>query len=440
MKNQLSSWFFIRSYSVIAAGILIIALALDSLMLWVLPDNQQSSADRYAAEFAMIEILLTQAGDEPDAVADSFSALLPRLQGALTMPVRLYDEADMGEQQAFLNALRNGEVQSFIDGDSREILYRMLPSSGQIIALGPLPAQPASLAFVETLVIVSYYVLVALLLLLWIWPFYRDLSSLRYAASQFGRDDFQTRVSVGSNSSILPVARSFNKMAERIQYLVTAHRDLTNAVAHELRTPLARFKFGVEMIPRLGDKQRLSDHLDAMKTDIQELEELIDEMLSYAKLSEDNLQLQLQPVKIQAWLHQQLAQYDQSQPPVVLDTQPADDATAVAYNPDLMARAVHNIIRNCMRYADSVVVVSYLISPDKVAIRICDDGPGIPETDRQRIFEPFARLDTSRDRQSGGYGLGLAIAQRILLGHGGDIEVLSNSPKGACFVLHWPYN
>ena len=118
---------------------------------------------------------------------------------------------------------------------------------------------------------------------------------------------------------------------------------------------------------------------------------------------------------------------------------PATDTT-VAFNPDLMARAIHNIIRNCIRYADSRVDVSCQVSGSEVSVCICDDGPGIADTDRQRIFEPFARLDTSRDRQSGGYGLGLAIAMRIMQRHGGQIHVESNDPHGACFVLRWPYN
>ncbi|ALO45747.1 ATP-binding protein [Pseudohongiella spirulinae] len=440
MKNQLSSWLFFRSYSVIAAGILIVALALDSLLLWLLPDNQQSSAERYSAEFAFIELILAGEGEEPGAVSRLFETMQPTLEEAAGVPVSLYEVAEMGDQQAFLTALRSGTVQTFIDGNSQEILYRMLPSGEQLIALGPLPAPPVSQASVETLVIVSYYLLVALLLFLWLRPFYRDLSALRHAASQFGRDDFETRVAVGSNSSILPVASSFNKMAERIQYLVTAHRDLTNAVAHELHTPLARFKFGLEMIPKMEAGERLTEHLNGMKSDVQELEELIDEMLTYARLSEDNLQLQLHTVRLNDWLKLQLAQYRDSQPPVLLNVKPEDDLTAVAFNPELLARAIHNIVRNCLRYAVTEVTVSCLIRAGEVKLCIFDDGPGIPEADWQRVFEPFARLDTSRDRQSGGYGLGLAIAKRILQRHGGDIHLAEHSPQGACFVLSWPYN
>ncbi len=439
MNSPHTSFLFLRSYLLIAAGFLIIAVVLDSLLLWLLPSGEQGNTERYAPQFAMIELLLMESGAEPDQVANRFDTLRSELDSALSMPVALYDPADMGDQSAFFAALDNGRITSYRDGESREILYKMLPATGQVVALGPLPAEPPSVAFIESTVIISYYALVALLLFLWIRPFYRDLSSLRYAASQFGRDDFKTRVSVSENSSIFPVAHSFNRMAERIQYLVTAHRELTNAVAHELRTPLARFKFAMEMVPKIKDELRLAEHLDAMKTDVQELEGLIDEMLTYAKLSEDNLQLQLQAIRIAPWLERQLAQYADSAVPVHLQST-TDPTCEVHFNSDLLARALHNIVRNCLRYAETAVVVSYSVENETTYIFVRDDGPGIPEEHHESIFEPFARLDTSRDRQSGGYGLGLAIARRILQRHGGDVRVDTHQTRGAGFILSWPYN
>lgn len=438
MNRKLSSWLFLRSYLLIAAGILIIAVVLDSVLVWLLPSGEQRTAERYQAEFALVELLLMENNTDAVQVAIRLEQLLPELERALTVPVAVYDAADMGDASAFFATLNHGEITSYRDADAREILYKLIPATGQVIALGPLPAEPPSVAFIETTVIISYYALVALLLFLWIRPFYRDLSSLRYAASQFGRDDFKTRVTVAENSSIFPVAQSFNKMAERIQYLVTAHRDLTNAVAHELRTPLARFKFAMEMVPKIRDEARLAAHLDAMKADVQELEALIDEMLSYAKLSEDNLQLPLQRIRLMPWLERQLTQYADSAISVLLQPGQVEAFREVEINSDMLARALHNIVRNCLRYADSAVTVSCSIESGTATIVIRDDGPGIPEEHHEHIFEPFARLDTSRDRQSGGYGLGLAIARRILQRHGGDILIEKQQSRGAGFILFWP--
>ncbi|MDP1933072.1 MAG: ATP-binding protein [Gammaproteobacteria bacterium] len=448
MKERFSSVFFLRSYVAIAAGILIIALALDSLLVWLIPAQNTEAAQRYAPDFALVELQLQGQNDaESDTgTTGRFRALEPQLEQALGLPLTLYSQDDFAGQDAFLTALLTGAVVSGFDSQGQEILYRLLGDSSQVLALGPLPEPTTSEDSIETIVIISYYVLVAILLFLWVRPFYRDLSALRHAASRFGRDDFSSRVEVDSRSSILPVAQSFNRMAERIQYLVTAHRDLTNAVSHELRTPLARFKFSMEILDKTDDVQKKSHYLNAMKADVQELEELIDEMLSYARLSEENLHFSQSSIHLEAWLNRQMDLYAAS--PIRVryrveldgenDKYTGDADFTADFNAELMARAVNNILRNSLRYAATSVTVMATLSQHSVIIRISDDGPGIPSDKHQLVFEPFSRLDTSRDKQSGGYGLGLAIARRILQRHGGDIIVENNIPHGACFVLQWP--
>lgn len=444
MKERFSSFFFLRSYVAIAAGILIIALALDSLLVWLIPAGDSEATKVYAADFALIEMQLQNqspelVGSSPDINA-KFIALKTQFERSLGMPLSLLAQEDFTGQDTFLTALRTGEVVSGFDSDGQEFLYYLLRDADQVLVLGPLPEPTTSGNSIESIVIISYYLLVAILLFLWVRPFYRDLSALRRAASSFGRDDFYSRVEVDARSSILPVAQSFNRMAERIQYLVTAHRDLTNAVSHELRTPLARFKFSMEILGKTDDENKKAEYLSAMKTDVQELEELIDEMLTYARLSEENLQLNQTNVHLDAWLNRQMNLYAAG--PVYVKhsmamNNPSDNGIA-NFNADLMARAVNNILRNSLRYATTAVTVSATLSDERVCIRICDDGPGIPTEKHQAVFEPFARLDTSRDKQSGGYGLGLAIARRIMQRHNGSISVENNMPTGACFVLQWP--
>jgi signal transduction histidine kinase len=310
-----------------------------------------------------------------------------------------------------------------------------------VLALGPLPVHQQETLF-ETVVIAAYYALIALLVFLWIRPFYRDLSLLRSAAAEFGKQDFSTRVDLSPKSSILPVAQSFNAMAARIEYLVSAHRELTNAVSHELRTPLARFKFSLEILTRINDAAKQQDYLNNMKVDVAELECLIDEMLTYAHLTEQNLLLNLVELDLRTWLQQELAVYANLDILVTcsFSNQPSAGDFRTALNPELMARAIHNIIRNGLRYAFSTINVHVNLNADTVCIRICDDGPGIPPSMHEKIFEPFSRLETSRDKESGGYGLGLAIASRIVQRHEGTIKVSNCEPKGVCFVLQWPRN
>jgi signal transduction histidine kinase len=229
-------------------------------------------------------------------------------------------------------------------------------------------------------------------------------------------------------------------MADRIEYLVSAHRDLTNAVSHELRTPLARFKFSLEILARSNDETKRQQYLNNMKADVAELEQLIDEMLSYARLSEQNLLMRLVDVDLRQWLQQELTAYANEPVRVTCSfaIQPSNADYRSTFNPELMARALHNVVRNGLRYARSIINVHAQLNSASVTIRICDDGPGIPADMHEKIFEPFSRLETSRDKASGGYGLGLAIAARILQRHQGKVSVTNCEPNGTCFTLAGP--
>lgn len=431
-----SSFNFVRAYVAILLGIVLVALLLDMLLAASARDDEESVlAARYAPLFTLLN-------RELEGLAESdMPAYIEFTMGALGIPASIIPLSSFADVQEFAIGQDFPAISVFYDSDDAPLLYQRIAATDLVLALGPLPVSGQSSSF-EVLVISAYYALIALVVLLWIRPFYRDLSRLRRAAAEFGKEDFSTRVHLDSKSSILPVAQSFNSMAERIEYLVSAHRELTNAVSHELRTPLARFKFSLEILARSEDAGKRQQYLENMKSDVVELEGLIDEMLSYARLSEQNLLMNLVEVDLRAWLQQELGLYAAAPIRIVCSfaIQPSTADYRSSLNPELMARAIHNIIRNGMRYARAVINVHAQLNDEVATLRICDDGPGIPPAMHEKIFEPFSRLETSRDKVSGGYGLGLAIAARILQRHQGSIRVQNCEPTGACFFLSWPRN
>ena len=433
-RAAFSSWFFWRAYAVVVLAIVAVALLLDALLAAFTPADDAETL--VASQRPLLELLTKELASLPQ---DSRAARLQQLSADWDFPVALTSLDDFAGLPELTAQLQAGHAQLYYNSNDEPLLYQRMGDTSMVLVLGPLPQQHSSNAL-ELAVIAVYYTMIALVLLLWIWPFYRDLSLLRRAAADFGRDDFTTRVKLGSTSSILPVASTFNAMAERIESLVSAHKELTHAVSHELRTPLARFKFGLEMLARSPDQAKRQHYLDNMKGDVSELETLIDEMLSYARLSEQNLLLNLVEIDLQRWLQQEVANYAQESIRVHcgISSTPINGDYRVSCHPELIARAINNIIRNGLRYAQSEISVHAQLTADSVLISICDDGPGIPETMRERVFEPFSRLETSRDKQSGGYGLGLAIAARILQRHRGSIRVDNCAPHGACFKLQWP--
>lgn len=435
-RAPFSTWFFLRAYGALVLGIIIVALLLDALLIQF--GTRSDDAELLNTYSPLVSLLQSELQAVPPQELAAKLAVLTNGWSLHTDLVMLDDFAGLPELTA---ELETGKLQVFYDSKAAPMLYQRLAGTGTVLTLGPLPAEQPRTTL-EIGIIAIYYTLISLVLLLWIWPFYRDLSLLRSAAADFGRADFSTRVHINRKSSILPVAQAFNAMAERIEMLVSAHKELTHAVSHELRTPLARFKFSVEMLGRNLEPEKKQQYLNNMKGDVAELETLIDEMLSYARLSEQNLLLNLVEIDIKQWLQREMAAYAHEKIQVTCgySAQTPNGDCRVTCNPDLLARAVHNIVRNGLRYASQTIAVHAHLSHATVLIRICDDGPGIPEDKRESIFEPFSRLETSRDKKTGGYGLGLAIAARIMQRHKGRIWVDNCEPHGACFKLEWPRN
>jgi len=214
-------------------------------------------------------------------------------------------------------------------------------------------------------------------------------------------------------------------------------------VSHELRTPVARLRFGLEMIADAETEEARRKYLEGMDSDIQELDKLVDEMLVYARLEQGSPALEFQKVDLAALLDQVIADLAPLHGHIRVERgrlQPAEDGSSlVEAEPRYLQRALQNLVSNALRHAESRVRLSYRIEGQQCRLDVEDDGPGVPESARERLFRPFMRLDDSRARTSGGHGLGLSIVRRIIYWHGGRALIGdSQSLGGACFSLVWP--
>ncbi|AUT48176.1 ATP-binding protein [Achromobacter sp. AONIH1] len=284
-------------------------------------------------------------------------------------------------------------------------------------------------------------ILAGVLLLFWAMPIHRDLDVVRNATLRMAQGDLDVRVRLSRISGIRHIGESFNHMAERIAALVDNQRSLTNAVSHELRTPLARLSFEVDMLSEGGIDPKRSAVLHDMRADIAELEAMVAELLVYARLerpAEDTVKLET--VDTADWMGEALAQVaHQARARSVQCAMRPGCPAHVRLHPRYMSRALLNLVQNAVRYANSRVEIGLTRNAaEEFELTVDDDGGGIPQADRERVFEPFIRLDESRDRGTGGAGLGLAIVQRVAANHGGTIEVRDSPLGGARFVLRWP--
>lgn len=312
-----------------------------------------------------------------------------------------------------------------------------LTGTDRVLVMGPLYIfdwMPMQLVLMVAVAVLSIITIAAYFI---IHPLERKLKKMELAVRNIRGGDLSARAQVQGSDEVSQLAHAFNGMAEHIQRLIDSQREMTRAVSHELRTPVARLRFGMEMLADTDDSDERHERLQLLDQDVDQLNLLIDEILTYAKLEQGTLSLKFEPVPLGPLL-ERVGQETRG-----LNTPHRIDVVAEPGEAEAESRYLHRILQNlagnAVRYARSTVRLSGGVKGNSAWVRVEDDGPGIPEKDRSRIFEPFARLDDSRTRASGGYGLGLSIVQRIAFWHGGSVEVTRSADLGgACFTFRWP--
>jgi len=274
------------------------------------------------------------------------------------------------------------------------------------------------------------FVMAAAVLLCYLLAFYltKPVRELEKAVDRFGGGDLKTRVGSTRLDELGHLARAFDRMADRIETLVTAERRLLLDISHELRSPLARLGVAVELA-RSGEN--LDTALNRIQKESDRLNALVGQLLQVTRAEGDPTSLRRNPVQLDQLVQQ-----------LVDDS--AIEATAhgcevkferrepvkVEGDPELLRRAVENVIRNAIRYApkETAVEVSLARNNGKAVVDVRDRGPGVPDDALPRLFDAFYRVDTDRNRTSGGIGLGLSIARRAIELHRGAIRAKNAQP------------
>lgn len=314
-----------------------------------------------------------------------------------------------------------------------------IDGGSQVLSI-KLPPEPSLMPFYIAVAYGMLAVLIGIVLFFWVRPHWRDLEKLRLAAERFGDNDLSARIQLSKRSNIRDLAEHFNLMAARIEGLIANQRELTNAVSHELRTPIARLSFELDQLKQLPDASQNRELIADMYADLGELEEMVSELLTYASLERGATVIKRENIQAANWLDSVVGS-------VALEAEAAGvqlligecRLDTVRIEPRFMARAVINLLRNAIRYAEQRVEVTLVRTGDCYEVQVNDDGPGVPAHGREKIFEPFSRLDASRDRRTGGFGLGLALVRRVSQSHGGQVEVGDSPWGGASFRMTWAH-
>lgn len=341
--------------------------------------------------------------------------------------------------------LDKGEIAIAHNG---EIMYHLIRGTKQVLVVGPL-APSANVELAERgmplelrLRLLTWSligVIFAIALWFWVRPIWRDIETLRKTTRALGDGNFEARSPEAQSQVFKPMADILNGMAERIQQLIATHRDLSSAISHELRTPIARLRFALEMLSETDDPQERTRLWTMMGQDLDELDGLIDASLTYARLERERPEPHFSRSNIAEWLEEEVnaMRFLGRNIEVQLDTTALPARYQVDFDRKAMPFALKNLLRNAFKYAQKTIIVSAVLDAEKICVHVDDDGIGIPAEDRERIFSAFTRLDRSRDRATGGYGLGLAIVRRVLEIHNGSACADASPLGGARFTLCW---
>lgn len=371
----------------------------------------------------------------------SIEQFLAEMSPYFGYPMVLYPISELDLSTDDLKRIQDNDVivRITVDGEGAETIVK-LPGDDQAIRIGPVKAFKPYAPLGMGIIAFIGFMLLGLGVYWVVSSFEMRLRKLEQATSRLSQGHLNARVGIHGSDPVSRLGQSFNKMAEHIQRLISVQREMVRAVSHELRTPVARIRFGLQIIEdTAGDDPFVMKQLSGMDSDIQELDELIDEILTYARLEEGGPLLDFELTNIQELVLQLV---DEARPPEHVEVRfggsiGSQHEAEVEYR--YMHRAIQNLIGNACRYAKSEVVVTFSVGADTCRIDVADDGPGIPEEEWNRVFTPFARLDDSRTRSSGGYGLGLSIVRRITYWHGGRAMVSRDERLGgAKFSLVWP--
>ena len=383
--------------------------------LWPYEDTQQQIA--LDQEFGKSLWLLSQTDNGLAKLQQEFNS-------------ELIDLTDLALPTNLKTQLQNDHY-LYLFNQQQKVIWYITINETQLLQVGPLSISNPNFSSVW-----PYFLLLAIIGLpigLWSLLLWRDFNKLTLACEAVGgSQDFELRDA--SKSFFLPITGTLNAMQERIQYLLAAQQELTSSVSHEFRTPLARLKFAVAMLEEQIENEKSYSYIDNMQADIAELEALVSEMLEYARLDSHQPSLKPRSCDLTALINSVVNKLE-----FATDIDVAVSAPRQLYyecDEHFMARCIQNLLGNAQKYANHKIHVSLEELGDSLQISVEDDGPGIAKSEWQSIFKPFTRLDKSRDKKTGGFGLGLAIVAKIVSWHQGQSEVCDSPLGGAKFTIH----
>ncbi|WFU90153.1 HAMP domain-containing sensor histidine kinase (plasmid) [Rhizobium sp. CC1099] len=409
------SRLFLKIYLTLLASLAAVALA-SAAFVWLGQGEEESSWQSQRARFVAALI-------PPDMDLQSIEATLERFSRAFDADIAVYDPRGRLIASAGQPLPRDVLERRWRHGrGSFHTMVTELPDGRAVAARMARPFRPSGRNPL------TYLALIAGVIGLAAYPVVRHLTSrlerLRRGVDAWGRGDFVARVPADGSDEVAAVAKSFNKAADHVERLIKSNRALLANASHELRSPLARLRMAIDLYDQAPDENRKEE----IVRNLAELDTLVEEILLASRLDHVEKLDAPESIDLLALVSEEGARHGVE----VVGT----PATVIG-DARLLGRLVRNLMQNALRHGVPPVTASVQQVDSAVELKIRDQGPGIPDSESVRVFEPFYR-PSGRSEATGGWGLGLALVRQIAERHGGAVRYESPSGGGACFVVTLP--
>ncbi|MGD0505160.1 MAG: ATP-binding protein [Steroidobacteraceae bacterium] len=419
---------FLGLYLLIVLTLAAVSWGQDKVLL--LHSGQESSSD--ASQATALYALEARLEEVPQ---NEWSRLIAGFAAKAGAGIELLARKDIAGRQVLEELARGGIA--YLQSSSGDWWALKQLNGDYVLAFRSSDPQPQRTPL-EWALSALFYAIIALVIMVWLWPLTRDVRALERAAARFGDRNWAFHVDIKPRSQIFALAQTFRKMALRIDGLIASHTDMSNAVSHEIKTPLARMQFEIELAQQSREIEQIKSSLANVKSDAAAINDLVSATMSYAILERANMKLNVGTHDFTALVPAIVESVRRNfRPGLEMSTQVSAGSDAVVCDLHLMETVLKNLLYNAARHARSEVRVSFDVRDGVNRLIVDDDGPGIPEKDRQRVFESFVQLDPSAATKSG-FGLGLAIVRRAVEWHGGEVRATESPLGGARLCASWP--
>ncbi len=430
MEAQLMKWdtnfknyqLLFRYYWLITIGLILFVILLDLSFNYFQKTQSKPISPWITAHFNWIEYKL----NKNDAIEDQ----IHQLSHLSKLPVYF-----LQKENVIFSESPSERIQETFNEEGLSVYYKFSKTLDGIIQLGPLKEKTISSFDWSNWIPLLFYLGLFFLLFFLLKPLIHDLNILSKSAESFASDYRKPLTLLPKIKMLHYLGHSFSLMSQKIRDLIQSQNELTGALSHEMRTPLARLKYALAVVDK-NHPEDIQKSLCSIQQDIQEIDQLVITLLDYARLDHPDMKLNVQSVPIQDWLEAIIKKF--SEPSIKIQLHIKNSVHTVHLDPYLMEIIINNLMANAIRYAKQSIHLYFEQTTENNRLSLEDDGPGIPEDQREHIFKAFTRLDDSRHRDTGGYGLGLAIVSRIALLHTGHVTANKSRLGGTAITIIWP--